>query len=141
LNCGNLYKNRDAFEYQVEKFSDIQNKIIPFFNKNRIQGIKSLDYQDWCKAAELIKNKAHLTEEGLDQIHKAIKAVLRNEQRKKIFSAKIKVYYLFIYVIIRFDQLMSFCWTILLPVIFSFIILVPCILYNFNVFVVNISLF
>jgi hypothetical protein len=72
LNCGNLYKNRDAFEYQVDKFSDIQNKIIPFFNKNRIQGIKSLDYQDWCKAAELIKNKAHLTEEGLMllKIHK-----------------------------------------------------------------------
>ena len=80
MNCGNLYKNRDAFEYQVEKFSDIKNKIIPFFNKNRIQGIKSLDYQNWCKAAELIKNKAHLTEEGLDQIHK-IKAGM-NRGRK-----------------------------------------------------------
>lgn len=28
---------------------------------------------------------------------------------------------------IRFDQLMSFCWTILLPVIISFVILLPCI--------------
>jgi NADH-ubiquinone oxidoreductase chain 1 len=42
---------------------------------------------------------------------------------------------------IRFDQLMSFCWTVLLPVVFAFIILVPCILYSFDIFPVNISLF
>jgi hypothetical protein len=30
FDCGNLYKDGDAFEYRVEKFSDIQNKIIPF---------------------------------------------------------------------------------------------------------------
>ena len=29
---------------------------------------------------------------------------------------------------IRFDQLMSFCWTILLPIVIAFVILVPCIL-------------
>ncbi len=42
---------------------------------------------------------------------------------------------------IRFDQLMSFCWTILLPIVFSFIIILPCILYNFNILVLNIDLF
>ena len=31
---------------------------------------------------------------------------------------------------IRFDQLMSYCWTILLPIIISIIIFIPCILYN-----------
>jgi NADH-ubiquinone oxidoreductase chain 1 len=41
---------------------------------------------------------------------------------------------------IRFDQLMSFCWTVLLPVVFAFIILLPCILYSFDIFPVNISL-
>ena len=30
---------------------------------------------------------------------------------------------------IRFDQLMSYCWTILLPIIIAFIILIPCIVY------------
>lgn len=33
---------------------------------------------------------------------------------------------------VRFDQLMAFCWMILLPLIFAFIILVPCVLYSFN---------
>ena len=41
---------------------------------------------------------------------------------------------------IRFDQLMSFCWTILLPIIFAIIILVPCILYSYNIFPVNINI-
>jgi NADH-ubiquinone oxidoreductase chain 1 len=42
---------------------------------------------------------------------------------------------------IRFDQLMSFCWTVLLPILFAFIILVPCILSSFDIFPVNINLF
>lgn len=41
---------------------------------------------------------------------------------------------------IRFDQLMSFCWTILLPIVFAFIILIPCILYTFNAFVLNVNI-
>jgi len=32
LGCGSLYKDREAFEYRIAKFSDIENKIIPFFN-------------------------------------------------------------------------------------------------------------
>ena len=34
---------------------------------------------------------------------------------------------------IRFDQLMSFCWTILLPIVIGFIILIPCIVYNLSI--------
>jgi len=41
---------------------------------------------------------------------------------------------------IRFDQLMSFSWTILLPVVIAFIVLVPCILYSFEIIPSNISL-
>ncbi len=41
---------------------------------------------------------------------------------------------------IRFDQLMSFCWTILLPLVIAFIILVPCILYSFEILPSNIYL-
>ena len=42
---------------------------------------------------------------------------------------------------IRFDQLMSFCWTILLPIVIAFIIIIPCILYSFDILPSNISLF
>ena len=38
---------------------------------------------------------------------------------------------------IRFDQLMSFCWTILLPLVIAFVILVPCILYCLEIIPTN----
>ena len=41
---------------------------------------------------------------------------------------------------IRFDQLMSYCWTILLPIIISIIIFIPCILYNKDILPCIISL-
>ena len=41
---------------------------------------------------------------------------------------------------IRFDQLMSFCWTILLPIVIAFIILVPCMLYSLDIIPTNINL-
>jgi NADH-ubiquinone oxidoreductase chain 1 len=39
---------------------------------------------------------------------------------------------------IRFDQLMSYCWTILLPLVFAFVLLVPCILYIFEIIPSNV---
>ena len=42
---------------------------------------------------------------------------------------------------IRFDQLMVFCWIILLPVIICFIFLVPCFIYSFDILTCNITLF
>ena len=42
---------------------------------------------------------------------------------------------------IRFDQLMSFSWTILLPIVIAFIVLVPCIIYSFEIIPSNICLF
>ncbi len=42
---------------------------------------------------------------------------------------------------IRFDQLMSFCWTVLLPILFGFIVLIPCLLYIFGMTVVNVNMF
>jgi NADH-ubiquinone oxidoreductase chain 1 len=41
---------------------------------------------------------------------------------------------------IRFDQLMSFSWTILLPIVIAFIVLVPCIVYSFDIIPSNIYL-
>lgn len=69
LNCGKIYLHSDnAIVFTVTKFSDIHEIIIPFFKKHPIPGAKSQDFNDFCLVVELIKNKAHLTEEGLDQI-------------------------------------------------------------------------
>jgi len=41
---------------------------------------------------------------------------------------------------IRFDELMTYCWTILLPLVIGFIILIPCVLYSFDILPTNVSL-
>lgn len=42
---------------------------------------------------------------------------------------------------IRFDQLMLFSWTILLPIVIAFIVVLPCVIYSFDIIPSNISLF
>ena len=55
MNCGAVYSHsKNAFVFKVGKFVDINNKIIPFFKSYPIQGIKELDYQDFCEIPTLI---------------------------------------------------------------------------------------
>lgn len=66
------YKDKPFVRFRICRFEDIYFKIIPLFKKYKIEGMKYLDFQDFCQVAELIKNKAHLTLEGYNEI-KAIK--------------------------------------------------------------------
>ncbi len=72
LGCGIYYpsSNRDSGKFVVRKFSDNLEKVIPFFNKYKIEGIKALDFSDFCKLADIINQKGHLTVDGLEEILK-----------------------------------------------------------------------
>jgi len=70
FGCGNVYIRERAVDFIVQKYSDLDSKIIPFFKKYSIIGVKALDFKDFCIIAELIKQNKHLTESGLDQILK-----------------------------------------------------------------------
>lgn len=72
LGCGQHYPRSDCEfgEYHVKKRDDIIDKIIPFFDKYPLQGVKSLDYADFKRGVAIIKAKGHLTKDGLDQIKK-----------------------------------------------------------------------
>ena len=61
LNCYiiDIYYLNDAVRFKVTKLSDINQKIIPFFWKNLIQGVKHLDFEDFVLVADLMKNKVH----------------------------------------------------------------------------------
>ena len=68
FNCGTLITNNNSKVFAVWKFEDVFNIIIPFFQNYSLQGNKKLNFLDFIKVAHLIKNKAHLTVEGLDKI-------------------------------------------------------------------------
>ncbi len=70
LDCGKIYKNRGSIYLDTTKFSDLTGKVIPGFKKHPIMGKKILDFEDFCKVAELMQNKAHLTQSGLEETRK-----------------------------------------------------------------------
>jgi hypothetical protein len=82
LNCGRYISKLNYGEFVVEKFTDIRDKIIPIFEKFKLHGIKSKNYEDFKRAAILIENKAHLTRKGLDEL-KIIKGKM-NKERKTV---------------------------------------------------------
>ena len=68
-------KSLDNSLLQIKKFSDIELKIIPFFEKYPILGVKSLDFLDFKKIAIHVKSKNHLTIEGLNEIKKIVEGM------------------------------------------------------------------
>jgi hypothetical protein len=70
FDCGNIYlrRNKEVVEYCVDKYSDLTEKIIPFFNKYPILGVKNQDFKDFCRVVSLIKEKKDKTPLGLEEI-------------------------------------------------------------------------
>jgi hypothetical protein len=54
--------------YLVSSLNDINNNIIPLFNKHSLHGAKLLEYNDFCIVVNLMNNKEHLTMEGVQKI-------------------------------------------------------------------------
>ena len=80
LGCGRLkeHSKKSSVEFVVTSLWEIVEKIVPFFDKYPLckEGLKMLDYVDFCKVVQLVKEDAHLTEEGLNKIRK-IKSEMR----------------------------------------------------------------
>ncbi len=70
FKCGTLQGRGKCKAVTVTKLNDINNIIIPFFQKYPLLGAKRLDYADFCKVAKLMAKKVHLTPDGLDEIIK-----------------------------------------------------------------------
>jgi hypothetical protein len=68
--------------FVVTNLQDITGKIIPFFEKSTIKGVKASDLEDFKKVAVLITKKDHLTEKGIGEI-KLIKSNM-NFQRDSV---------------------------------------------------------
>lgn len=68
LGCGIIYVNERSVDLIITKFSDITDKIIPLFGIYPIQGIKHLNYLDFFKVSQLMKNDLHLTLKGIKLI-------------------------------------------------------------------------
>jgi hypothetical protein len=77
-----IYTTENAVSFQITNFTDIMNIIIPFFEQYPIEGIKKLDYVDFKTVGDLMLNKEHLTQSGLDKIIK----IQSNMNRSRLLS-------------------------------------------------------
>ena len=78
LDCGAVYFQKEqranhcqCYRYTVNSQMDILNKIIPFFKQYPLQSAsKKFNFRIFCQIARLLKAKAHLTANGVEQIRK-----------------------------------------------------------------------
>jgi hypothetical protein len=68
FGCGQVYTYKKYAEFKCQNLKEIYVKILPFFLEYPILGVKSSDFQDWTKIAEIINSSAHLTQEGFEKI-------------------------------------------------------------------------
>jgi len=84
FDCGYIIKIpiNNTSSFVVTKLSEVAS-INSFFARHPLQSSKKLDYLDFCKVAELMHNKLHLTEEGKTQIVQ-IKSGMNRKRANKI---------------------------------------------------------
>ena len=83
MECGNLInssKTRQEWNISITSTSQLINKVIPFFQKFPIYGTKDLNFIDFIKGIDIIKNKKHLSIEGLNELKEI--ALKMNSSRK-----------------------------------------------------------
>jgi len=70
--CGKVFLRfrENKVDFKILKIKDLSDKVVPLFQSISLQGVKSKDFADFCKAVEIMRIKRHLTKEGLDELNK-----------------------------------------------------------------------
>jgi hypothetical protein len=89
FQCGNIFVNRRydnhhefLYRYCVRSITDLQTKIIPFFEQFPLRTSKRNDFIVFCKVISMMARKEHLTERGWEKVLKLSGTM----NRKKIRS-------------------------------------------------------
>jgi hypothetical protein len=67
-----ISKKDDTVELNIKNFKVLQQNLVPFFDKYKIEGAKFKDFNDFKTVIFLMNDKVHLTKEGYSKF-KAIK--------------------------------------------------------------------
>jgi LAGLIDADG endonuclease len=87
FKCGQIFVNRrkdnhteNIYRYCVRDFVSLDSIIVPFFKKFPLQTAKQNDFGKFVQVLELIKQKQHLSESGLN----SILTITNSMNRKKL---------------------------------------------------------
>ncbi len=89
FNCGSIVLNKrydnhneHLYRYCVRSISELQNKIIPFFEEYTLKTYKLNDFKIFKKVIKFMIKKQHLTNEGWKKI---LKLASKTNRKKKRF--------------------------------------------------------
>jgi len=75
FGCGKVYRNsrhdnhrEDMFRYCVQRFGDLRDVIVPFFQENPLRTSKRENFEKFARIIELVYLRGHLTVPGIIEI-------------------------------------------------------------------------
>jgi len=91
FNCGRIFVNRrsdnhkeNLYRYCVRNLTDLEEKIIPFFQANRLKTYKKNSFRIWSQVIKLMKQKRlHLNLIGIEKIARMSEKI--NQQKRPKF--------------------------------------------------------
>jgi len=97
FKCGDIYENHrkdnhkeNIYRYCVRSIYEIEERIVPFFQKNQLKTNKKNDFEIFAKIIDSMLNKKHLTEKGFIEIAHLIEKMNQKKKSRFLESSEAK---------------------------------------------------
>ena len=91
FGCGRIFVNRrydnhkeNLYRFCVRSFIDLKERIIPFFQKYKLQTAKAKDFEIFAIIIGLMTKREHLSEEGIKKII-TLATKMNTKKRKQLY--------------------------------------------------------
>lgn len=98
FQCGKLYVNHrkdnhkeDFYRYCVRSFSDLKEKIVPFFQMYSLRTAKKEDFQKFVTILSMMEQKIHLTPKGAKRIAQIVETMNQKKKSRYLLSSETKL--------------------------------------------------
>jgi hypothetical protein len=68
FGCGFLRKDRKTSKYEIRDLGNLEQKIVPFFQKYTLKTQKNEDFKVFCEICSLLREKHHYTSQGISHL-------------------------------------------------------------------------
>ncbi len=95
FRCGRIHINRrhdnhkeHLYRFCVRAVRDLREKVIPFFRENPLRTAKRRDFELFVQVLDLMKQKRHLSMEGIREIATIVKQINRQKSPRFLESSE-----------------------------------------------------
>ncbi len=90
FDCGKIhFVLKNKIRYSVQSIDDLNNKVVPYFEKNKLSGNKKNDFEWWAKSIKILfENKGKKTKEWQKQDFIQMIEIHKEMQKYKVKKIK-----------------------------------------------------